>query len=87
MQVVLGGESYPALAEGLPHALERLGGTPAEHRTDSLSATFRNLGRESEADLAERYATLRAHYGMTSARNNPGHVHENVRITVERGAL
>jgi hypothetical protein len=48
VRVVLGGESYPALAEGLTSALERLGGVPVEHRTDSLSAAFRNLGREAE---------------------------------------
>src|SRR5689334_879560 len=41
--VVLGGESYTALAEGLQEALWRLGAVPAEHRTDSLSAAFRNL--------------------------------------------
>jgi hypothetical protein len=36
--VVLGGESFVALAEGLQNALWSLGGTPQEHRTDSLSA-------------------------------------------------
>ncbi len=35
--VVLGGESYVALAEGLQNALWSLGGVPEEHRTDSLS--------------------------------------------------
>ena len=42
--VVLGGESYVALAEGLQNALWALGGAPREHRSDSLSAAFRNLG-------------------------------------------
>ena len=42
-QVVLGGESFTALAEGLQNALWCLGGVPHEHRTDSLSAAFRNL--------------------------------------------
>ena len=32
--VVLGGESFVALAEGLQNALWSLGGVPAEHRTD-----------------------------------------------------
>ena len=41
--VVLGGESFVALAEGLQNALWSLGGAPREHRTDSLSAAFRNL--------------------------------------------
>ena len=41
--VVLGGESFVALAEGLQNALWSLGGAPREHRSDSLSAAFRNL--------------------------------------------
>ena len=41
--VVLGGESFVALAEGLQNALWALGGAPREHRSDSLSAAFRNL--------------------------------------------
>ena len=36
-RMVLGGESFTALAEGLQDALWHLGGTPREHRTDSLS--------------------------------------------------
>ena len=36
--VILGGESYVALAEGLQNALSALGGAPLEHRSDSLSA-------------------------------------------------
>jgi len=43
--VVLGGESFVVLAEGLQNALWSLGGVPLEHRSDSLSAAFRNLGR------------------------------------------
>ena len=39
-RVVLGGESFTALAEGLQGALWHLGGAPREHRTDSLSAAF-----------------------------------------------
>ena len=39
-RVVLGGESYTALAEGLQDALWHLGGAPREHRTDSLSTAF-----------------------------------------------
>jgi hypothetical protein len=35
--VVLGGESFVALAAGLQDALWALGGAPREHRTDSLS--------------------------------------------------
>ena len=62
--VVLGGESYVALAEGLQNALWALGGAPLEHRSDSLSAAFRNLGRDAQEDLTRRYDALCAHYGV-----------------------
>ena len=68
--VVLGGESYVALAEGLQNALWALGGAPREHRSDSLSAAFRNLDRDAREDLTRRYDALCAHYGMEPSRNN-----------------
>jgi hypothetical protein len=77
VSVVLGGESFVALAEGLQNALWSLGGAPLEHRSDSLSAAFRNLERNAAEDLTERYEALCAHYGMTPTRNNPGVAHEN----------
>jgi hypothetical protein len=49
--VILGGESYVALAEGLQNALWALGGAPLEHRSDRLSAAFRNLDRAAREDL------------------------------------
>ena len=75
--VVLGGESFVALAEGLQNALWTLGGAPEQHRSDSLSAAFRNLDRDARDDLTHRYAALCAHYKMTATRNNPGLAHEN----------
>jgi len=59
--VILGGESYVALAEGLQNALWALGGAPLEHRSDSLSAAFRNLDRAAREDLTGRYDALCAH--------------------------
>ncbi len=56
--VVLGGESFVALAEGLQDALWSLGGAPAQHRTDSLSAAFRNLESATAEDLTQRYEEL-----------------------------
>ena len=41
VRVILGGESFSAVAEGLQDALWKLGGVPREHRTDSLSAAFK----------------------------------------------
>ena len=69
--VVLGGESFVALAEGLQNALWALGGVPEQHRSDSLSAAFRNLGADAKEDLTKRYEAFCAHYGMTPTRNNP----------------
>ena len=56
--VVLGGESFVALAEGLQNALWALGGVPEQHRSDSLSAAFCNLDRDAQADLTRRYEEL-----------------------------
>ena len=85
--VVLGGESFVALAEGLQNALWALGGVPQQHRSDSLSAAFRNLDREAQEDLTRRYEELCAHYGMTPSRNNRGVAHENGSIESAHGHL
>jgi hypothetical protein len=85
--VVLGGESYVALAEGLQNALWGLGGVPREHRSDSLSAAFRNLERDAQEDLTLRYQELMRHYGMTPTRNNLGVAHENGSIESSHGHL
>jgi transposase InsO family protein len=85
--VTLGGESFVALAEGLQNALWALGGAPEQHRTDSLSAAFRNLDADAKRDLTERYEALCAHYGMTPTRNNLGVSHENGSIESSHGHL
>jgi len=85
--VVLGGESFSALAEGLQEALWRLGGAPLEHRTDSLSAAFKNLSAEARKDLTERYEALCAHYGMAATRNNRGVSHENGAVESPHGHI
>ena len=85
--VILGGESYVALAEGLQNALWALGGAPAEHRSDSLSAAFRNLDAQARADLTTRYDALCQHYGMEPTRNNRGIAHENGAIESAHGHL
>ena len=73
--VVDSGESFEALSTGLQNALWQAGGCPREHRTDSLSAAFRNL--QQKEDFTARYAALLKHYGMTGTRNNVGLSHEN----------
>ena len=85
--VILGGESYVALAEGLQNALWALGGSPIDHRSDSLSAAFRNLDADARADLTRRYDALCEHYGMTPSRNNRGVAHENGSVESAHGHL
>ena len=85
--VILGGESYVALAEGLQNALWALGGAPREHRSDSLSAAFRNLNAAAREDLTVRYDALCLHYRMEPTRNNRGVAHENGSIESPHGHL
>ena len=87
VRVILGGESFVALAAGLQDALWLLGGSPREHRSDSLSAAFRNLDADARIDLTRRYEALCAHYGMTPSRNNRGVAHENGAIESAHGHL
>ncbi|WP_421910594.1 IS21 family transposase [Parahaliea mediterranea] len=81
--VVQGGESYAALACGLQRALKQAGGSPLEHRTDSLSAARKNR----ENAWTDDYAKLCAHYGMQPTRNNPGQSHENGVVECANGSL
>lgn len=85
--VVLGGESFVALAEGLQNALGALGRAPLQHRSDSLSAAFRNLDDDTRQDQTRRYEALCAHYGMEPTRNNRGVAHENGSIESPHGHL
>jgi hypothetical protein len=85
VDVILGGESWVALSMGLQNALWTLGGVPAEHRTDSLSAAFNNLAEREE--LTRRYDELCSQYGMRATRNNLGASHENGSIEARQGTI
>ena len=85
--VVLGGESFVALAEGLQNALWALGKAPLQHRSDSLSAAFRNLDDDTRQDQTRRYEALCGHYNMAPTRNNRGVAHENGSIESPHGHL
>jgi transposase InsO family protein len=85
--IILGGESFVALAEGLQNALWALGKAPLQHRSDSLSAAFRNLDEDTRQDQTRRYEALCAHYGMEPTRNNRGVAHENGSIESPHGHL
>lgn len=87
VKVIHGGESYAALAEGLQDALWHLGSAPHEHRSDSLSAAYRNLTKEASEDVTKRYEQFCLHYGMEATRNNRGEGHENGAIESPHGHL
>ncbi|MEO1455933.1 MAG: IS21 family transposase, partial [Pseudomonadota bacterium] len=85
--VVLRGESFTALAENLQNALWTLGGVPREHRTDTLSAAYRNLDAEAARDVTTRYESFCGHYGMAASRCNPGEAHENGAVEAQNRHL
>lgn len=85
VQIILGGESYSALADGLQSALSLAGGSPLEHRTDSLSAAFINSAQEQK--LTQSYNALCSHYNLRATRNNRGVSHENGAIECAHGSF
>jgi len=85
VKAICGGESFTALTEGVQEALWQLGGVPREHRTDRLSAAYRNLSNQE--DEAARYAEFCRHYGMEPTRNNAGISHENGAVEAAHGHL
>jgi transposase InsO family protein len=85
VQIILGGESYSALADGLQSALFHAGGSPIEHRTDSLSAAFNNSVEEQK--LTQSYEALCTHYNLQATRNNRGVSHENGAVECAHGSF
>lgn len=86
-QIIQGGESFIALSEGLQNALFACGGAPKQHRTDSLSAAYRNLGGVRNKPLTRLYDELCHHYRMQPTRNNTSIAHENGSIESAHGHL
>ena len=89
VRAIQGGESFTALTEGLQEALWHLGGVPREHRTDRLSAAYRNLGptasrRRCGQGLRQRSASTTA---SSPTRNNAGVAHENGTVEAAHGHL
>ena len=62
-----------------------VGRRSAKHRTDRLSAAYRNLA--TEEDEAEGYKAFCHHYGMEPTRNNAGIAHENGSVEASHGHL
>ncbi len=87
VMVVLGGESFSALSEGLQSALWMSNGVPETHRTDSLSAAYKNFSDKAKEEFTEDYSALCAYYQMEPTRNNKGVAHENGSIESSHGDL
>lgn len=85
-QIIEGGESFIALSEGLQNALFACGGAPRQHRTDSLSAAYRNAGSPPKK-LTQLYEHLCEHFHLEATRNNTGIAHENGSIESPHGHL
>ena len=80
-------ESFESLSAGVQAALWRLGGVPAEHRTDNLSAATHELVESGGRDFTERYRELVDHYGLRASRNFPGNAHDNGDVESANGGL
>ena len=68
-------ESFESLSEGMQLAFWKIGGAPAQHRTDRLSAAVnKDCNRE---EFTARYNALLRHYSVTGIANNPNRGNEN----------
>jgi len=85
VEVIQGGESFIGLSQGLQNALKACGGVPKIHRTDSLSAAYRNTPGKRSKRLTQFYNELCEHYQMRPTRNNTGVAHENGSIESPHG--
>jgi len=68
-------ETFEALSAGLQNALWELGGVPAAHQSDCLTAAVHKL--EHPEEFTPRYRALLSHYGVAGRRTNPRSPHEN----------
>lgn len=68
-------ESYESLSAGLQNALWELGGVPAEHQSDRLSAAVNNYFNPEA--FTRRYQALLRHYGLQGRKIQTGQAHEN----------
>jgi hypothetical protein len=69
-------ESLESLSEGLQNALWELGGVPALHRTDRLTAAVQP-GVEGPESFKRRYQALLGHYGLQGQAIQAGKGNEN----------
>jgi len=70
-------ESFESLSAGLQQALWELGGVPAFHRSDRLSAAVQDIGNGGEPEFTRRYQALLRHYRLDGQKIQPGKANEN----------
>jgi len=68
-------ESYESLSEGFQDGLWQLGGVPAQHQTDRLSAAVHN--NCDARTFTQRYRGLLQHYGIEGRTIQAGKANEN----------
>lgn len=68
-------ESFESLSDGLQNALWSLGGVPAEHRTDRLTAAVHKT--EHPEEFTQRYEALLRHYRLVGQKIQAGQANEN----------
>jgi len=68
-------ESFESLSEGLQNGLWELGGVPAAHRSDRLTAAVHKMPNPEE--FTSRFTALLRHYGMEGRKINANRPNEN----------
>ena len=71
-EVVLGGESFEALNNGLVNAFDQFNGVPEILITDSLSAGYKNLSKQDQLDCTEQLTQFCQHHNIEAQRHNLG---------------
>ena len=75
--MICASESWESLAEGLQTALWELGGTPVEHRTDSLTAAVETDRRPARNSPNAIEGCCGRSEGCARSHSSPGRGHEN----------
>ena len=85
--MVIGCELLQALSSGMQNVFWSLGRCKKEHRTDSLSAAYKNIHKDDADDLTGRYHALCKGYNIKLSSNNKGEAHENSAIESPHGHI
>jgi hypothetical protein len=70
-------ESFEALSDGFQKALRQLGGVPARHRTDRMTAAVPARQKDKQRHFTRRYEALMRHYKIEGYRIQTSKANEN----------